>query len=213
VTTYVPYSSIPVLAIQDIKDIIENDEGGWVLTSNKDDPDGGWTYAGITAKNWQDFYSFFSSSLPQDLNRVRTWFNGLSDVAKEQGVYRIYYSVFYLPLKALLNAEEELYPYELSCAINCGNSVALEVHKIAAGPGDGDYETVFLREWTRHYVKLVVANAEAWRQYALALTSTHSLIKPASPATLRAIFLEGWFNRVERYRSSTVTEELSGLVS
>lgn len=208
--TYVPYTQIPVVAIQDIKDIVVNDEGGWVLTENKDDPDGGFTYAGVIASHWGDYYSHLRPETPYTDNNVLNWLSLLDEDTKKTMAIEIYYAEFYLPLQEMLGLTEELHPYELSCGINCGNHTVALIKKLADIVTVSSYETIFLREWMRHYILLVQSNSAAWRTYALALEAKKPALKPV---VLRSVDLNGWFNRVERYRSESVAEEVSGLVS
>lgn len=199
---YIRYANIPQIAIDDIIYCVEHDEGGWVISSNKDDPDGGFTFAGVIASHWGTYYftTILSGGVPYTLKMATIWFNGLDIVSRKMAAIEIYYNEFYLPLKATLKVTEELHPYEFSCAVNRGVANTELVAKIAANAGEAMYETVFLREWMRQYVNLVQANSAAWRAYS---------INPKvfnKPATLRSVNLEGWFNRVERYR--TVESEL-----
>lgn len=199
--SYTPFTSIPKQAIADIEAVIDNDEGGFVLTSNKDDPDGGWTYAGIITSHWQGYLSTLNNTV-EGFSPTKSWFLQLPQFKKKEIAFEIYFAEFYEPMAAAMG-EEEAYPFELSCAINCGLQEAIDIHKLANSfsmSEEEEYEVTFLREWMKHYIKLVQENAEAWRACAEDWEAGSAGVKP--PATLRAVNLLGWFNRVERYRGA-----------
>lgn len=179
-----------------IDKIIKEEEGGWKLTHNPNDPDGGWTYAGVTAKT-------FNSHLPEgsvpltyaDMVKAVE----LGDQNIKETVFSIYFKFYYKPLEEYVNGMPQ--SAELSCAINCGVGVA----KNLINKESFDIHE-FCHAWTAHYVQLVVNNARAWMEYAEALEECvkneeqYEKIAHQKPSTFRADFLQGWINRVERYR-------------
>jgi lysozyme family protein len=214
--------------------LIEHDEGGWLLTSNKDDPDGGWTYAGITKSKFVEFSPGWQSVTFNDMkNNLKhsDKLKLLTDI-----VYKIYYKEYFDKLK--LNEFNSNWCDALfSCGVNCGVDTAAKilqqtVNKLADQPllvcdgiigpktfsyviasksynSDNKWRDAFLAEWHRHYINIVQANSRAWRDWATLLYAAY--LNPTSeniraieqvekPRILRATQLEGWFNRVERYR-------------
>jgi Putative secretion activating protein len=102
-------------------DRVIGQEGGWVLTSNKNDPDGGWTYAGVTARTFgkllydagQQKYSG-----PADLNTFKESLRTESDLVSGS-IYNIYYTEFWQPLHFDDVSFAGRGPL-LSCAVNLG---------------------------------------------------------------------------------------------
>lgn len=193
--TTVAYSDIPQDAITCIEHIIKDDEGGWVLTCNQNDPDGGWTYAGVTRITFEQYTG------------QRASIEAMKDVCDSEevqhSILEIYYNNYYLPLFTLLKEhcqqELALYESELSCAINCGVQTAFGL--IAeAGSTRMKSSDDFLDAWEDHYIKLAVDNAAAWRNFAVAIiNAAHP--QPEEPTTFRAPNLQGWINRVRKYRN------------
>ena len=104
-----------------IEAVIMNDEGGWSLSKDPDDGDGGWTYAGVTANTYRTVYSgFYNYSDIEGFIRTN-----LAEIKKR--VFTIYYQRFYTHL--ILNPRADFSDMQLSCAINCGvataNNIAL----------------------------------------------------------------------------------------
>jgi glycosyl hydrolase family 108 len=185
------YIIMDILSIPDaIKNIIEeiiiNDEGGWIATQDANDP-GGFTFAGITIAVWQKY-------LPLDsVVWMRSAMTNNPDVLKIDAI-QIYYQEYYVPLAHMfqLNHEdnEVLFPYELSCAVNCGVETAYNISISAALN-----KITFCHSWLLHYANLVRENAIAWQNAVKDPRIKH-------PATFRATYLAGWINRVMRYVES-----------
>lgn len=190
--------------------IVGKQEGGWVLSENKGDNDGGWTFGGVTANTFNKLFRdvatdaiFYRLDCKESLNE--------QDTAQliERG-YEIYQSEFIKPLQ-LFSLPSSIRGPLLSCAINCGVKEAVMILQRALNAWDnsetkplvvdgnfGDetkgrinsiqnyqvwigIKTQFLREWMRYYIKLCDNNND-----------------PKS--ILHSQFLEGWFNRVEFWR-------------
>lgn len=202
--------------------IIEKQEGGWVLygSNTDDDPDGGWTYAGVTAKLWEKYYKKFVSK--EDFKYF------LNNNKAKPAIELVYEEEFIIPLQ-LSKFSTLLQGPLLSCAINRGMSNAVKALQLALnfhvqtanilkidgqlGPKTLERATVklasisdivfyrdkFLYHWTLQYINLVQENAEAWRDYAKFINGDSRKIK-SEPSVLRATYLEGWYQRVEFWR-------------
>ena len=170
--------------------IIMNDEGGWVLSSDSDGGDGGWTYAGVTARTFNRVYgaAYTRSDILVVLEDARR-----KEIFVEQ-IYNLYLNEFYLPAHIDAMPTDKLAQVMLSVAINCSPQIALTILQRAVGANDDGIwgkETNtklaalapivtlknLIREWARHYIRIVQNN----------------------PTKLP--FLMGWFNRVEKYRA------------
>jgi hypothetical protein len=113
---------IPQAAFDAIEEIIQKDEGGWKLTANKDDPDGGWTYGGCTKKllvtkgvaleicSFADMYHYCNDPKIDAMNK--------------ELIRRVYYEEFYAPLVKKFGYCDAAM---LSCAVNCGVQTAIDI--------------------------------------------------------------------------------------
>lgn len=204
-----------------IDNLIINDEGGWKFDEQQDN-DGGWTYAGVTAKVytayfWEDHKGIYPLSMFKEI------VDKVPEKAKEL-IYEIYYINYYKQLQ-LDKLPSEIQAAFLSCAVNCGVMTAvkilqrsinfidapeLEILKIDGLTGPSTIQTVnqchptylinrFLKEWMGYYINLVqqdyihicdspIANENIQELYKIIHRNNH------------VESLEGWFNRVERYR-------------
>lgn len=179
-----------------IDQVIINDEGGWKLTENANDPDGGWTFAGVTSKTWNGIpenrglytYSDAAHYIVSDIDNFR------------DEIYEIYYKEYYVKVFGTVSIDN-INPAIFSCAVNCSVEIASELRT------ESMYDhNKFLTLWHYHYIDLVKKNAEAWRDFALdskkAVNNSEYAPTVKEPTTLRAENLKGWFNRVERYRNT-----------
>lgn len=186
-----------------IDNCINNDEGGWKLTSNPNDPDGGWTFAGVTSKTWNAWNKFPDGYkyTAQDMK------NHIAEdiVAIKEKIYTIYDEVFYQPLikECKWNiGGYKVHPAVFSCAVNIGVEYT---ENILATMKYEDYRLeVFLLKWRDYYLDLCKKNAEAWQTYVNDLElelQNHDRFMPDGkrPTTLRIENLKGWLNRIERY--------------
>jgi len=190
--------------------VIVHDEGGWKLTHNANDPDGGWTYAGVTHSTFNAYWKkkYPGSNRDMVFNDVLAILNGDVEGQKEldDDVYQIYFNEYYEPVAKYMN-QDVMSTAMLSCAVNIGVDNAKKIWDACLASPDrltnDKAFSVFLREWTRYYIHLVRDNSHKWQQYALVLEDDHpsSLPTDLRPKVFRAGDLEGWFNRVERYRS------------
>lgn len=180
-------------AIQSIlDDIIVNEEGGWKLTSDPNDNDGGWTLAGVTKATYES--KFKIKCTITDIRQKKM--GNIEDLKNE--IYQIYYEEYYIPMNRSLPSMDAS---RLSCAINCGVPTALGLIRNSENQND------FINNWHHYYFNLIKKNAEAWRDYALYLEwknnggpATTDPTPVEKPKTLRAEYINGWYNRVERYR-------------
>lgn len=200
-----------------IREVIEHptQEGGWKLTENPNDPDGGWTYAGVTStvynKHIQAHITY--EDMQQDVVSLAG--------AVEENILQIYYNEFYLPAVAVVRnllgePGLELEGYELSCVVNVGlehfEQIANEAHASSeASDKDNTHNGHFCYHWMMYYIRLVQKNAEAWRDWgknclhlpmATDMRAALHQMSDAQPKNLRAEFLAGWFNRVEHWRGT-----------
>lgn len=194
-----------------LDEIIRNQEGGWVLTENANDPDGGWTYGGMTHKNFTGAYQVMN-------------YHGMSVMLESPdnipGVQNAAYEVYDRDFIQSSRAEELPAAIQfayLSCAINRGveNAVmalqtacnAIQAKAVLAVDGKIGPATIaevkdvdlmdlhveltheFCHAWRLQYAELVVYNANAWYTYALKKQATE-------PSIYRAGDLIGWLNRV-----------------
>lgn len=214
--------NIPTAAKTAIDRIVKDQEGGWKLTSNVNDPDGGWTYAGVTYKTFSEYWNDHLGTHPAtDCHTVAGMASLITSFPEdaEADVYSIYYGKYCDPINfdklptilqgPLLSAAINIGPEDavniLQGILQCkpdGNLGSKTLAAIEHWTLDADDEKLlvpaFLREWTRHYIHLVVENAKAWRSSANTIQAGQI---DKLPAVFRAGDLEGWFNRVEYWRS------------
>jgi lysozyme family protein len=210
--------------------MILRDEGGWRLTANADDPDGGWTYAGVTRKLLDKMGCPYAN---YDYKEMHTLLNVTQKdtvvTAIQDWIYRAYKEQFVRPAR-IAELPEPLQPAMLSAAVNIGPANAVKCLQRACnymypqnilqvdgqcGPKTQNacktlqanlgvqLVNKFVDEWIRHYINLVQENAEHWRQYAFFITSNKALESTrlvSRPEILYATNLEGWFNRANKYR-------------
>jgi hypothetical protein len=141
-----PSLLIPLDARAAILQVIDNDEGGWVLTSDPDGGDGGWTYAGVTNKTWAAYTHDSDISITLMESRA---VNFPEEIRNK--VYEIYYKNYF---SSLITFDQDIRAMELSCAINCGPATA---RKIAFGSKD---KLQFAHNWLLHYGSVIKAKPE-----------------------------------------------------
>ena len=166
-----PYHVIDNRVIVTINDFIVRDEGGFILTSDPDGGDGGWTYAGITAHTWN---SYFENVTPASREVIQLALkSGVEDVNK--AVVEIYYNNYLVPAATHVGCStDDITPHEFSCIVNCGEEGFKQIYN---GVKNDDNVVEFCNEWLHHYVDICKDN----------------------PVKLQ--FLNGWVNRVFRYIS------------
>lgn len=196
--------------LESLLDTVLVQEGGWKITNNPDDNDGGFTVGGVTAKN---FNAKVRGGGRYTYAGIRAFWN--NDPAAVKAIcLDCYHEKFLAPLK-LEELPVAIRGPLLSAAINIGEDTAVKILQgIVGAKQDGDIgpatikkvldyisglfrehdlKQEFLKAWMKHYIDLVQENSIAWREYAL----HHS---DKIPMQLRAVFLEGWYNRVEFWR-------------
>lgn len=210
-TTYIPYAQIPAIAVSQITEVIINDEGGFKFN---DEAAGDWNYAGMISGHFQEIAHEIWEGYGFDQYTDKAWVKEQlsyeTDEEKNELTIELYYNKFYLPCLSLyskiLSATNVVWTdkdiYNLSCFINVG---------------PGSYESIlaasqsskqFFSHWEDHYIKLVVENAKAWQAYGhtLFLNFGNPNIAPeqkVEPHPLRAPNLQGWIDRVRRYRDAS----------
>lgn len=208
-----------------IRYCIENEEGGWKYTDNKDDA-GGATYAGVT------YNTYFRYCRDKGFPALDT--GSFAEIAQSDTTehktelnFRVigcYEDMFYNPLR-LDEMPDYLRCMLFSMAVNIGVKNAAKmlqrvinqekpsnVDNIAEDGIVGNQtvhnamlylvfsmELIRLRvkhrlfyRWQTYYNMLVITNALTWRDYAFNF-------RKEEPATLRAVNLQGWFNRAVKY--------------
>jgi lysozyme family protein len=202
--------------------VIEEDEGGWMLSENKDDPDGGWTYAGMTAKT---FYAWHKDAeLVFDHDHLAGMLQLVNFKRDFQNTIRQCYDEVFLNKIPFNQLPLGIHLPLISCAINCGAENAIKILQETMGMktidgvcgpntidtcknevgmwGPYGFKIRFCKNWMKYYINLVEKNAEEWRQYALWIQGKgHNMAPVNIPKVLCAANLKGWFNRVERYRT------------
>lgn len=168
------YSNIPDASKVAINSIINNDEGSYVLSSDKDGGDGGWTYAGVTSNTWANY-----DSTPIITKEQFSTLLEATTVNINNKVVEIYYNNYLEEFaEALGIVSDEIFNYELSAAINCGVAGAVSIYKFAEAdifsPSE-EGRSRFCKHWLLHYAEIVKAKPEKLQ------------------------FLSGWINRVFRY--------------
>lgn len=165
----VSYTDILLPQIQTITAVVQRDEGGWILSKNSQDNDGGWTYGGMTAKKFHEYFPKVT------LVDMKNWIPDpkVSQVIREK-IVCIYYQDFLIPVMKQLQSLYAPAPCYLSCAINCGMG-GLE-HILEETPEAEHSVSKFMSAWKDYYFHLLAANPE------------HS-----------SEFIHGWINRVWKY--------------
>lgn len=213
--------------------IVEKQEGGWKLEpEDKNDLDGGWTYAGVT-RNTLEHYLYSKtpeSKLDWTLDVIQEYLKPPDEDKARRLIYELYKNRFIDKL-SLFQLPAAIRGPLLSAAINIGVEEAVKLLQRSLNTGfnvdhrikvDGNLGPVtvkamvgwmqfvdlpeFLSEWMRFYINLVQENGRAWRLCAISharVQTGQDLDKPITPLpkTLRSEYLEGWFNRIEFWRS------------
>lgn len=196
--------------------IITKQEGGWGLTENANDPDGGWTYGGMTKKTLGSFTIGYNDDSFKDMQTYLS--HEYADGELQKDILAAYEQLFVIPSKVeqLPTAIQAVY---LSCAINRGVENAVRALQAALGMNniDGIFGTAtqanvngkngpfigilrdsFCHQWRLQYTQLVTQNAAAWHDAAIAEQEGKTI---DLPAVFRAPDLVGWLNRIEQARS------------
>lgn len=172
-------------ALATILSVITIDEGGWVLSHLQGDSDGGWTFAGVTSSN---LLSFIDEKFPASEISLVNLHDSLvkatpSDMVNWQDlVKQLYYEKYFLPAMTILKVdfnfvvEDYVSPAEVSAIINCGPGGFRSIVDATRKKGVDYNEKNFRDVWEDHYISICRAD----------------------PSKLQ--FLQGWINRVRRYR-------------
>lgn len=205
-----------------INDCIEHEEGGWKLTSHPDDPDGGWTYGGVTRKTFEAH-----TGMLVPVERTTEFLSTTEGIKVFQDrVVNIYFNNFIRPLwdagmivdVPAFVMQSDRYQNEFnrtvfSCAVNRGVQSARDAWNSCNFKNTDtlvDRRMKFIAAWQDQYTKLVADNAKAWREYAIQLEAIlaqkqintdeeYKNLASMKPRTLRATFLQGWINRTQRF--------------
>lgn len=197
--------------------VITQDEGGWVLTSNENDPDGGWTYAGVTARTFSAWWASRGQVLRSRDQMAALIASDLSNVVDD--VYSIYESEFVFA-GHVAEVPEPLARAYLSAIINLGVPAGIRVLQRTFmlyddgiwGPNTANacaaansmkqysdrYITTFRQIWQAHYISIACVSADEFAGgVALALMGR-----------ARAwTNLPGWIARAERACAGAVPSQ------
>lgn len=163
-----------------IRDVIINDEGGYVFSDDKDGNDGNWTFAGVTSLLYKTYFD------TDDKEHVTV-----------ENINNIYVTEFFFPLSNKYpNIAVKYFGAIFSCAVNLGMDDIDNINKLVKINNiNNDVAYMqFIKAWQDCYIDLVRANADAWHDYIIGKL-------PEKPKYRRWKYLRGWMNRVDRYRT------------
>lgn len=147
VKSLVPYEGLSLATIQIIGTVISNDEGGWVSTQEPDGSDGGWTYGGMTARKFSEYYPQLTSD---EFIRLRV--DPQTVDALRKVIICIYYQDYMSPVAKNLSRNDRFSAAHLSCAMNLGIGGFLTVYRCVTA------NTSFLSAWKDYYFTIVKNN-------------------------------------------------------
>jgi hypothetical protein len=188
--------NIPGNLLAVIRECIEQEEGGWKLTSNPNDPDGGWTYAGVTRtlfEAWLKKQPKHKLSCPVRAVDIEHELELGSATDLQNDILCVYWDEFLEPITEICGG---LFTYHyalfFSCAINRGMAEFRRCYAEAHSAGTLSTPK-FIAAWQDGYTKLVVENANAWELFY------EDPINRRMPGSKRWKFLAGWINRTQRW--------------
>lgn len=193
-----------------IQQVIVNDEK-WEFTNDQNDP-GGATMAGVTQRRWNAYCEKINKNFTQPIT--------VATLAPNE-IYEFYDHEFLEPY-GVYNLPIHMRAAYFSCLINCEHEGVKILQRAIGVKDDGDFglktiarleaveknakygqvNNAFVDMWIKHYIDLVQANSKAWHDYAMCLVtnSFKGEKQPQQPHTLRSEYLEGWYNRANKYR-------------
>lgn len=148
--TIIAYSYVSITYQQAITTVVEKDEGGWTLTSDPFDNDGGWTYGGMTARKFLEYFPLIGKA---DIINLLT--DPVTTGYLQQVVISIYYQDYLYPLIKILARNTVLRAFHLSCSINCGIGGFTKIYKNSI-----DLNISFLTAWKDYYFQLLKAKPD-----------------------------------------------------
>lgn len=158
-----------------LDEVIQKQEGGFVLSRDADGGDGGWTFAGVTARTFNG-YCHERGNDPLNYEEMQKALYDESDEMHAtimEEIYDIYAQEYVKPLQLGTEGPQLCGPL-LSCAINCGTHTALHLLVEAQRdcfPGASPLHE-FCILWENHYHLISLVHPEK-KQY-----------------------LKGWYNRI-----------------
>jgi len=189
----IPEELIPVVPFKDLLlKIIKEDEGGFVLSKDPDGGDGGWTFAGVTAKTFAGYCKVHDIDPIEDTENFMQLM-GTPEDAKDiiTDIFAIYDEEFISPLQ-LSKKYNCLQGMLLSCAINCGIGIALQLYHVTWVSSQPvilleSCVRTFAYNWQRHYSAIIAVHPEKhiylndwkarvnrWKDYELKILSSSS---------------------------------------
>lgn len=221
--------SVPLYWSSLITRMIVNDEGGWELTEDKNDP-GGLTFGGMTYRTFVDWAK--TQGEHPSVEGFKLAAHNDDPILRQQ-IIQCYHDLYVIPFGVAGNYAGDML---VSAAVNVGIKQAIVIMQRAAncnpnldkllavdgivGPKTRDawmkaYEYFgylglrreFCNIWRKFYVDLVQENAKAWVKYARLLETyianptiiDRKNLEKEKPKFVRSEYLEGWINRVQRY--------------
>lgn len=191
--------TLPPAEMQIVANVVNQDEGGWVLSHDADGGDGGWTFGGVTANNYnryihERFPTYASYSHEQMKADIGT--KALATII--DNCLKIYVEKFWFPSHCdKLAAEHQQMMF--SCAINCGFTASMKVLQAACGCEmvDGLWGPATEMHYAGRLMDSVFINAfcDFWIAHYVQICKANSAKQP---------FLSGWINRVNRYRKKDI---------
>lgn len=145
-----PYHTITRPALEAIQSVVNREEGGWKINPLVGENDGGWTYGGMSANKFREY---FPGTQRDDIIKLVADTNTVMYL--QQTILSIYYQDYYLPALQKIPGNDSVNPALLSCIINCG-------------PGGLD-QTLFKQKkerisfplaWAKHYVDIIINKPE-----------------------------------------------------
>lgn len=137
----ISYSEIATNAITLIKGVVTQDEGGWVLTGEFDNSDGGWTYGGMTKLLFNTYFVAPTAAVMKEL---------IADQAKmlriKQDCMRIYAEEFFYTITVMKSAD--IQQMHISCAINLGFRGFMTVWNDTSRSAGKGFQTY----WKNYYI-------------------------------------------------------------
>jgi lysozyme family protein len=181
-----------------IQQIIMKQEGGYVLSSDPDGGDGGFTYAGVTANTFRSSNIILSNERPALYSRVTfeaTFLNPPANQDDIKNTVNVIYQSEYVPHWLII--EEDVIPPRLvgpimSASINLGLVKATRIMQRTLGVQDdgvfGPISAKALRDSVNIY------NSQLFTRFLSKWMEVYKDIVHANP--VKAQYLQGWKNRV-----------------
>lgn len=178
-----------------VDNVIQQDEGGWVLSRDADGADGGWTFGGVTATNYNAWIKEnFPTYAVYSYEDMKVDTTTLARKHIIENCIQIYLQKFWTTSHCDKLAPEHQQMF-FSALINCGQHSAVKILQAACGceAVDGAWGP----STEGHYADRL--NDDVFRNtFCMCWQLHYEDICKHNPAKLPD--LHGWTNRVNRYR-------------